>query len=55
MADLQQIPLGNTAFGRISALNSPALSRSGTPLTDYPLAFMADQLALARSALHLNP
>ena len=55
MADPHQIPLGNPAFGRMSALNSPAPSRSGTPLTDYPLAFMAEQLAQARSALRLNP
>jgi len=55
MADPHQIPLGNPAFGRMSALNSPAPSRSGTPLTDYPLAFMAEQLAQARSTLCLNP
>jgi len=55
MADPHQIPPGNPAFGRMSALNSLAPSRSGTPLTDYPLAFMAEQLAQARSALRLNP
>ena len=55
MADPHQIPPGNPALGRMSALNSPAPSRSGTPLNDYPLAFMAEQLAQARSALRLNP
>jgi len=39
----------------MSALNSPAQLRSGTPLTDYPLAFMAERRAQARSTLHLNP
>jgi len=55
MADPHQIPPGNPAFVRMSALNSPAPSRSGTRLNDYPLAFMAEQLAQARSALPLNP
>ena len=55
MADPHQIPPGNPAFARMSALNSPAPSRSGTPLTDNPLAFMAEQLAQARRALHLDP
>jgi len=54
-ADPHQSPLGNPAFSRMSALNSPARSRSGTPLTDYPLAFMVKQQAQARSALILNP
>jgi len=53
MADPHQIPPGNRAFGRMSSLSSPAPSRSGTPLTDYPLAFMAEQLAQARSTLRL--
>jgi len=44
IADSYQIPPGN-----------PAPSRSATPVTDYPLAFMAEQLAQARSALRLNP
>jgi len=39
----------------MSALRSPAASRSSAPLTDYPLAFMAEHLAQARSALLLNP
>jgi len=55
MADPHQIPLGNPALGRMSALNSPAPSRSGTTLSDYALAFMAEELAQARSALRLNP
>ena len=55
MADPHQIPPGNPAFGRMSALNSPAPLRSGTPLTYYPLALIADQLAQARSTLRLNP
>ena len=55
MVDPHQIPLGNPAFGRMSSLSSPAPSRSGTPLTYYPLAFMAEQLAQASSALRLNP
>jgi len=55
MADPLQIPTGNPAFGRMSALNSPTPSRSGTSLTDYPTAFMAEQLAQARSALRLSP
>ena len=55
MADPHQILPGKPGFGTMPALNSPAPSRSGTPLTDYPLAFMAEQLAQARSALRLNP
>ena len=54
MADPHQIPLGNPAFGRMSTLSSPAPYRSGTPLTYYPLAFMAEQLAQARSPLCLD-
>ena len=55
MADPHQPPPGNTAFGRLSALNSPNPSRSGTPSIDYPLAFMAELLTQARDALRLNP
>jgi len=55
MTDPYQLPPGNTAFGRLSALNSPNPSRSGTPLIDYPLAFMAEPLAQVREALRLNP
>jgi len=55
MVDPHQIPPGNTAFGRMSALNSPHQCRSGTPSIDYPLAFIAEQLAHAREALRLNP
>jgi len=54
MVDSHQIPPGHPAFGRMSALNSPAPSRSGTPLTDYALAFIVEELAKARSALRLN-
>jgi len=38
----------------MSALNSPLPSRSGTPSIEHPLAFMAQQLAHARSALRLS-
>jgi len=55
MADPHQIPPGNPALGRMSPLNTPAPSRSGTPLTDYPLSFMAEQLAQASNALRLSP
>jgi len=54
MADPHNLPPGNEAFGRLSALNSPLPSRSGTPSTDYPIEFMIRQLAQARSALRLS-
>jgi len=54
MANPHQPPPGNTAFGRLSALNSPLPSRSGTPSIDQPIDFMARQLAQARSALRLS-
>ena len=51
MANPHNIPPGNAAFGRLSALNSPLPSPSGTPSTDHPIEFMMRQLAQARSAL----
>jgi len=54
MADPYNLPPGNAAFGRRSALNSPLPSRSGTPSTDFPVEFMIRQLAQARSALRLS-
>jgi len=55
MADPHQLSPGNPAFGMMSALSSPLPSRSGTPSIDYPLAFMADQLAQRRDTRRLNP
>jgi len=54
MANPHNLLLGNTAFSRLSALNSPFLSCSGTPLTVHPIEFMMRQLAQARSALRLS-
>ena len=54
MANPHQLASGNTAFGRLSALNSPIPLRSGTPLTNQPHEFMVRQLAQARSALRLS-
>jgi len=54
MANPHNLPPGNPAFGRLSALNSPLPSRSGTPSTDHPIEFMMRQLAQARSVLRLN-
>jgi len=54
MANPHNLPPGNAAFGRLSALNSPLPSRSGTPSTDPPIEFMMRQLAQARSALRLS-
>jgi len=54
MAVPHQLLPGNTAFGRLCALNSPLLLRSGTPSIDQPINFMARQLAQARSALRLT-
>jgi len=54
MVDPHHLPPGNTAFGRLSALNSPLPSRSGTPSVDRPLDLMARQLAQVRSALRLD-
>jgi len=54
MADPHHIPPGNPAFGRMSALNSPLTSRSGTPLIEQPRAFIVQQLAPARNTLHLT-
>jgi len=53
MANPHNLPPGNQAFGRLSALNSPHPSGSGTPSTDHPIEFMMRQLAQARSALRL--
>jgi len=54
MANPHNLPPGNAAFGRLSALNSPLRSRSGTPSTDHPIEFMMRDLAQARSALRLS-
>ena len=54
MANPPNLPPGQAAFGRLSALNSPLPSRSGTPSTDHPIEFMIRQLAQARSALRLS-
>jgi len=54
MANPHNLPPGKAAFGRLSALNSPLPSRSGTPSTDHPIEFMTRQLAQARSALRLS-
>jgi len=54
MANPHNLPPGNAAFGRLSALNSPLPSRSGTPSTDHPIEFMMRPLAQARSALRLS-
>jgi len=54
MANPHNLPPGNAAFGRLSAVNSPLPSRSGTPSTDHPIEFMMRQLAQARSALRLS-
>jgi len=54
MANPHNLPPGNAAFGRLSALNFPLPSRSGTPSTDHPIEFMMRQLAQARSALRLS-
>jgi len=54
MANPLNLPPGNAAFGRLSAVNSPLPSRSRTPLTDHPIEFMMRQLAQARSALRLS-
>jgi len=54
MANPHNLPPGNAAFGRLSALNSPLPSRSGTPSTDHPIEFMMRQLAQARNALRLS-
>jgi len=54
MANTHNLPPGNAAFGRLSALNSPLPLPSGTPSTDHPIEFMMRQLAQARSALRLS-
>jgi len=54
MVNPHNLPPGNAAFGRLSALNSPLPSRSGTPSTDHPIVFMMRQLAQARGALRLS-
>jgi len=55
MANPHQLPPGNTAFGSLSAASSSLPTRSSTPAVDYPHAFMAEQMALTRTALRLNP
>jgi len=54
MANPHDLLPRNEAFGRLSALNSPLPSRSGTPSTDHPIEFMMRQLAQARRALRLS-
>jgi len=54
MANPHNLPPGNTALGRLSALNSPLPSRSATPSTDHPIQFMMRQLAQARSTRRLS-
>jgi len=54
MANPHQLPPRNEAFGRLSDLNSPLPSRSGTPSADPPIDFMMRQLTQARSALRLS-
>jgi len=54
MANPHHLPPVITAFGRLSALNSPLPWRSGTPSIDQPIHFMARQLAQARSVLRLS-
>jgi len=54
MANPHQLLSGNSAFGRLLGAASPVPTRSPTPAVDYPQAFMAEQLALARSSLGLN-
>ena len=54
MANPHNLPPGNEAFGRLSALNSPLPSRSGTPSTDHPIVFIMRPLAQARSPLRLS-
>jgi len=54
MANPHNHPPGNVAFRRLSALNSPLLSRSGTPSTNHAIEFMMRQLAQARGALRLS-
>jgi len=54
MANPYNLPQGNEAFGWLSALNSPLLSRSGTPSTNHHIEFMMRLLAQARSALRLS-
>jgi len=54
MANPHNLPPGNAAFGRLSALHSPLPSRSGTPSTDHPMEFMMRQLTQARSVLRLS-
>jgi len=54
MANPHNLPPGNAAFGRLSALDSPLPSRAGTPSTDHPIQFMIRQLDPAKSALRLS-
>ena len=54
MADPHNLRPGNAAFGRLSTLNSPLPSHSGTPSIDLPIEFMKRQLAQVRRALRLS-
>jgi len=55
MVNPHQLPPSNTTFGRLLAASSPLSTGSSTPAVDCPQAFMAEQLAIARSCLRLNP
>ena len=54
MANPHNLPPGNTAFGRLSALTSPLPSRSGTPSTDPAIEFMMRQPSQGRNAVRLS-
>jgi len=54
MADDHQLPPGNIAFGRLSALNSLNLSRSSPPVYNLPSAYLAEQLSQAKNALCIS-
>jgi len=55
MANCHQVFPGNTAFGRFLAASSPGPTASSTPAVVYSQACTAEQLALARTSLRLNP
>ena len=55
MVNPQQLPHGNTAFGRLWATLSPMPTGSSTPAVEYPQASMAEQLERARTSHRLSP
>ena len=55
MVNPHQRPPRNTTLGRLLAASSPLSTGSSTPAVDCPQAFVAEQLAIARSSLRLNP